>query len=98
MYVLQNKMTGEVIDPRSANFALSPADFGADNWDELLGQNIETDLIDGYAVIEQPLGTTLYDSKTATVIRPATREEAIESANAGPEGHILVDGRKCYVA
>lgn len=40
----------------------------------------------------------LYDSDTAEVIREATDAEAIESALAGPEGHIMVDGRRCYVA
>lgn len=40
----------------------------------------------------------LYDSDTAETIREATAEEAIESALARPEGHILVDGRRCYVA
>lgn len=40
----------------------------------------------------------LYDSDTAEVIREATEAEAIESALAGPEGHILVDGRRCYVS
>jgi hypothetical protein len=43
-------------------------------------------------------GLALYDSETALVIRPATDDEAAESANAGSEGHILVDGRRCYVA
>lgn len=52
MYVLQNKETGEVIDPRSDDFALSPADLGFDSWDDALAANLETDLIDGYAVIE----------------------------------------------
>jgi hypothetical protein len=41
---------------------------------------------------------TLYDSETALPIRLATDDEAAESANAGPEGHIMVAGRKCYVA
>lgn len=40
----------------------------------------------------------LYDSDTANVIREATAEEAIESALARPEGHIAVDGRRCYVS
>lgn len=40
----------------------------------------------------------LYDSDTAETIREATAQEAIESALARPEGHILVDGRRCYVA
>jgi len=40
----------------------------------------------------------LCDSETTEVIRKATADEAAESANAGEEGHILVDGKRCYVA
>ena len=40
----------------------------------------------------------LIDSETNDTIREATVEEAIESVLARPEGHILVDGRRCYVA
>lgn len=40
----------------------------------------------------------LIDSDTNEPIREATESEAAESVNAGPEGHILVDGRRCYVA
>lgn len=39
----------------------------------------------------------LCDSDTTEVIREATIDEACQSATAGPEGHILVDGRRCYV-
>ena len=39
----------------------------------------------------------LCDSETTEVIRAATVAEACASAMAGPEGHILVDGRSCYV-
>lgn len=39
----------------------------------------------------------LMDSDTAQKIRGATEAEAIESALARPEGHIEVDGRRCYV-
>ena len=39
----------------------------------------------------------LCDSETNDDIREATADEAAESVNAGPEGHIMVDGRKCYV-
>jgi len=49
-------------------------------------------------LLNSAVGLTLYDSETARFIRPATDDEAAESANAGPEGHIMVDGRKCYVA
>ena len=40
----------------------------------------------------------LRDSETNDDIREATADEAAESVNAGPEGHILVDGKRCYVA
>ena len=39
----------------------------------------------------------LCDSETGVVIRAATVEEVCESAVAGPEGHIMVDGVQCYV-
>lgn len=39
----------------------------------------------------------LHDSETSDIVREATAEEAAESANAGPEGHIIACGRKCYV-
>jgi len=44
------------------------------------------------------VGVDLIDNETNEVIRRAEYEEAAESANAGPEGHIMADGRKCYVA
>ena len=40
----------------------------------------------------------LCDSDTTDTIREATADEAIASALARPEGHILVDGRRCYVS
>jgi hypothetical protein len=40
---------------------------------------------------------SLCDSQTCETLRNATIEEAIESVNAGAEGHVLVDGRRCYV-
>lgn len=40
----------------------------------------------------------LRDSETNDDLREATADEASESVNAGPEGHILVAGRRCYVA
>ncbi|MCA9181948.1 MAG: hypothetical protein KDA51_10865 [Planctomycetales bacterium] len=39
----------------------------------------------------------LLDSETNDTIREATADETAESVNAGPEGHILVNGRRCYV-
>jgi len=50
-------------------------------------------------LLHETAGTfNLVDSDTNEDIRHATAEEVIESVNAGHEGHILVDGRKCYVA
>ena len=53
MFVLQNKETGELIDPRSEDFALSPNDVlpGCDSWDEALDQHSEIDIVEGYAVV-----------------------------------------------
>lgn len=44
------------------------------------------------------IGVDLIDSETNEVIRRASQDEAAESVAAGHEGHILVAGRKCYVA
>lgn len=43
------------------------------------------------------VSSDLMDSDTAEKIRDATEDEAIESALVRPEGHIMVDGRRCYV-
>lgn len=40
----------------------------------------------------------LIDSNTGEPVRPATTAEIIDSLRSGPEGHILVDGRKVFVA
>jgi len=40
----------------------------------------------------------LCDSETNDVLRKATEDETVGSVCAGPEGHILVAGRRCYVA
>ena len=40
---------------------------------------------------------TLHDYATGAYIRLATFAEAQASANAGPEGVIVVSGRSCYV-
>jgi hypothetical protein len=48
-------------------------------------------------LINSCVGLDLVDSETNEVIRKSTDDEAAESANAGIEGHILVDGRRCYV-
>ena len=43
------------------------------------------------------ISSKLCNSETNEVIRPAVVEEVCESAVAGPEGHIMVDGVQCYV-
>lgn len=48
----------------------------------------------------EPVGH-LYDSDDNEKIRPANLDEALRSDEAydtGSFGHILVDGRRCYVA
>jgi hypothetical protein len=40
---------------------------------------------------------TLTDYGTGEAIRPATRDEALESYEAGPEGAIESNGRSVYV-
>lgn len=49
-------------------------------------------------LLNQTQPRDLCDSGTGSVIRTATDDEAAESIAAGNEGHIFVDGRKCYVA
>lgn len=39
----------------------------------------------------------LCDSASGAVLHKATKEQTIESALAGHEGHILVNGRRCFV-
>lgn len=52
-----------------------------------------------WLLLNAAIGSTfnLCDSETGEVIRAATVQEACESAVAGPEGHIMVDGVQCYV-
>jgi len=54
MYVLQNKSTGEIIDPRTCAFPIDPSEVGKGytSWDEALADDLESDLIDGFAVVE----------------------------------------------
>ena len=42
------------------------------------------------------ISSNLCNSETGAVIRTPTVEEVCESAVAGPEGHIMVDGVQCY--
>jgi hypothetical protein len=43
------------------------------------------------------ISSKLCNSETGEAIRTATVEEVCESVLAGPEGHIMVDGVRCYV-
>lgn len=61
-----------------------------------------TELYDARAAIAHVLYVhsgpfDLLDSETNDVIREATYQETVDSLLASPEGHILVDGRRCYV-
>jgi hypothetical protein len=50
-------------------------------------------------LLNTTVGLDLIDSETNETIRQATDDEAAASANTDTaEGHILVAGRKCYVA
>ena len=42
------------------------------------------------------ISSSLCNSETGAVIRTPTVEEVCESAVAGPEGHIMVNGVQCY--
>jgi len=64
----------------------------------LFGDLGSTDLDDLQEALRLATGFPfLYDSDTADPIRLADRDEIIASIRAGPEGHITVDGRRCYV-
>jgi hypothetical protein len=72
--------------------------------DELIGVGVEsryTEISDAREAMVRVYFALHYlslcDSETCETLRNATIEEAIESVNAGAEGHILVDGRRCYV-
>lgn len=54
MFVLQNKETGEVINPRIDDFSLSPSDIieGAESWDDVFEADLEVDVVEGFLVID----------------------------------------------
>lgn len=73
-------------------------ELAAAGWD-----STQTEIHDAREAVARLLHETvgpfdLQDSATNDVLRPATADEAAESVNAAAEGHILVDGRRCYVA
>ena len=73
-------------------------ELGAAGWD-----STQTEKYDARDAVARLLHETfgpfdLTDSETNEVVREATLDETIESVQAGPEGHIAVAGRRCYVA
>lgn len=72
-------------------------ELAAAGWD-----STQTDIHDAREAVARLVSETqslyLHDSETSDVARRATDDEAVESIEAGEEGHIMVDGRKCYVA
>ena len=56
MWMLQNKDTNEIVDPRtSLDFPLSPNDIyeGMTDWDEVFAVQSENDVVDGFAKVWQ---------------------------------------------
>jgi hypothetical protein len=54
MWMLQNKNTNEIVDPRtSLDFPLQPNDIyeGMTDWDEVFAVQSETDVVDGFAKV-----------------------------------------------
>lgn len=53
MYVLRNKETGVIVDPRiDETFAIDPADLGYETWDDVFSQIQETDVVDGFEIVD----------------------------------------------
>ena len=74
------------------------AELAAAGWD-----STQTELSDAREAVARLLYSDvgpflLCDSENGDTIRRATEAETVESVLAGPEGHIMVDGRRCYVA
>ena len=81
-----------------ANLEQLTDELAAAGWD-----STQTDARDARVAVARLLHETvgpldLLDSETNDDIREATEEETVESVLSGLEGHILVDGRRCYVA
>lgn len=72
-------------------------ELAAAGWD-----STQTDIYEAREAVARLVSETqslhLYDYETAYQIRSATEDEAAVSIDAGDEGVIMVDGRKCYVA
>lgn len=53
-WMLQNRDTGETIDPRvDLNFPLNPNDIyeGMTDWDDVFAVHTETDVVDGFSTV-----------------------------------------------
>jgi len=81
----------------SATFEELTDELAAAGWDSC-EYSVENARRSVARLINSVQGCSLFDSETARYIRPASDTEAAESAVSGAEGHILVDGRRCYVA
>ena len=72
--VFQHRETGEIINPRSPDFVLSPWEVvdGAETWEDVFASPQEIDYIDGFSVIQIPTITTRTtidnnDQRTVTI-------------------------------
>lgn len=53
MYVLRNKETGVIVDPRiDKTFAIDPADLGYETWDDVLSQSHETNIVEDFEIVD----------------------------------------------
>lgn len=96
---LQNKESGEVIDPRVDDFALSPADLGDfDNWDDALAQHAETDLIEGFAVIDGGEGKLTGATKIAATKLLTALEFAEVSSKYEPDCRRIIRDERIALA
>ena len=62
--VFQNRETGEIINPRSPDFVLSPWEVvdGAETWEDVFASPQEIDYIDGFSVIQIPTITEIVEA------------------------------------
>jgi hypothetical protein len=84
------------------NIASATLDALTDELAAACWDSTQTSVIDARDAVARLLNTygdlRLYDSETGELITSSvTDDQAAESAQS-VEGHILVDGRKCYVA
>lgn len=75
MWILKNKDTHEVVDPRVDDFALSPSDLGDfDTWDDALSQASEVDLVEGFEAVDVSPG---YRSLVDAIDRSRSHNESV---------------------